>query len=415
MKVNEILISHKFWEPVSPKRGAQGGREGGITRYYSGVPFRRTTISCVAMAFLVVFACPRPASAGITFPLEAHWSATLPASPAFAPAFDGTRVYLSLQTKQLIALMMKDGSVAWSVECPMTAPPAAGSGLVFAGSDGMIEARSEADGRAQWRRPVDGPVASLHWDNGWLLAQTDPGIFLAIRASDGVILWQKDFGSPVNAGTPPAPAGERLYLALKDGRIVSVSLLTGDEIWTHKLAEPAVGILPVGNRVFVGARDNHFHSLNADDGDAKWQWPTGADLLGLPVLDTRKVYFIALDNVLRGHHRGNGSMEWKQVLPGRPFTGPLLSGEILIVASVAAALNAYSTVDGKGAGSFVLKGAESEEMLLAAPPHLTAQDSLILVTRGGQVRALGSPRPAADTPVTPPAAAALPAAPAGAP
>ena len=34
-------------------------------------------------------------------------------------------------------------------------------------------------------------------------------------------------------------------------------------------------------------------------------------------------------------------------------------------------------------------------MLLAAPPHLTAQDSLILVTKGGQVRAVGSPAPGA--------------------
>ena len=43
-------------------------------------------------------------------------------------------------------------------------------------------------------------------------------------------------------------------------------------------------------------------------------------------------------------------------------------------------------------GTFALKGAENEEMLLAAPPHLTAQDLLILVTKGGQVRAVGSSR-----------------------
>ena len=135
---------------------------------------------------------------------------------------------------------------------------------------------------------------------------------------------------------PPAPDGERLYLPLKDGRVVALSLQTGDEIWTKKLAEPAVGILPVGNRVFVGARDNQFHSLSADDGDADWRWPTGADLLGLPVLDAKRVYFIALDNILRGHNRNNGYMIWKQVLPFRPFTGPLLSGETLIVAGVAA-------------------------------------------------------------------------------
>ena len=67
-------------------------------------------------------ACAGAAAAAVTFPPEAKWSATLPGSPAFPPAFDDTRIYLPLQTKQLVALMIKDGSVGWSVECPMTAP-----------------------------------------------------------------------------------------------------------------------------------------------------------------------------------------------------------------------------------------------------------------------------------------------------
>jgi outer membrane protein assembly factor BamB len=363
----------------------------------------------VAVAFLLVVACARAAPAAVTFPLEARWSATLPAAPAFAPAFDATRIYLPLQTKQLVALMIKDGSVAWSVECPMTAAPAAGDGLVYAGSEDLIEARAEGNGAAQWRRPVQGRVVSLHWDTGWLFAQTDPGIFFAIRASDGAILWQKDFGSPLS-DAKPAPTGERLYLPLKDGRIIALSLQSGDEIWTHKLAEPAVGILPVGDRVFIGARDNQFYSLSAENADVKWQYPTGADPLGLPVLDTRRVYFIALDNILRGHNRNGGSMSWKQVLPVRPFTGPLLSGDTLIVAGVAAELHGYNTADGKSVGApFTLKGAENEEMLLAAPPHLTAQDSLILVTKGGQVRAVGSPAPGAAPVSAPPTDAASPA------
>ena len=148
--------------------------------------------------------------------------------------------------------------------------------------------------------------------------------------------------------------------------------------------------------MFVGARDNQFHSLSADDGDADWRWPTGADLLGLPVLDARRVYFIALDNILRGHNRNNGDMMWKQVLPFRPFTGPLLSGETLIVAGVAARAARVTTRPTENPRpTFALKGAENEEMLLAAPPHLTAQDLFILVTKGGQVRAVGSAAPAA--------------------
>jgi outer membrane protein assembly factor BamB len=367
----------------------------------------------VAVAFFVFLACARVATAAVTFPLDAKWSATLPGSPAFPPAFDDARIYIPLQTKQLVALLIKDGSVGWSVECPMTAPPDAGGGLVYAGSEDLIEARADGDGSAQWRRPVQGRVVSLHWKGGWLFAQTDPGGFFAIRGSDGTIIWKKDFGSPLSA--PPAPTGERLYLPLKDGRILALSLQTGDEIWTYKLAEPAVGVLPVGNRIFIGGRDNQFHSLNAEDAERKWRWRTGADLLGLPVLDTKRVYFIALDNILRGHDRNNGSMVWKQVLPVRPFTGPLLSGETLIVAGVAAELYAYNAADGKPAGTFALKGAENEEMLLAAPPHLTAQDLLILVTRGGQVRAVGTRPAAPEAPPTPPDSPPTPTPDAGAP
>jgi outer membrane protein assembly factor BamB len=365
----------------------------------------------VAVAFFILAACPRASTAAVTFPLEVKWSASLPAPPAFPPAFDTDRFYVSLKTNQLVALVIADGRVAWSVECPMSAPPAAGGGLVFAGSDGLVEARTEAHGAAQWRRPVPGRVISLHWNAGWLIAQTEAGLLLAMRAADGAVLWQKDFGSPLSAGAPPALAGDRLYLPLKDGRVVALSLQVGDEIWTHKFTEPAAGILPVGDRVFIGGRDNHFHSLSADNADSDWEWPTGADLLGLPVLDDRRVYFMALDNVLRGHNRNNGNMDWKQLIPVRPFTGPLLSGETLIVSGVAAELYGYSTLDGKRSGPFSLKGAENEEMLLAAPPHLTASDSLILVTKGGQVRALGSAAAPAEAPPAPPAPESTPATP----
>ena len=107
----------------------------------------------MALAFFVCIAGAGAANADVTFPLEAKWSATLPAAPEFAPAFDNDRAYVSLKSKQLVALMLKDGSTAWSVECPMSAAPAAGGGFVYAGSDGLIEARSEAKGAAEWRRP----------------------------------------------------------------------------------------------------------------------------------------------------------------------------------------------------------------------------------------------------------------------
>jgi outer membrane protein assembly factor BamB len=419
MKVNEILISNWIGKRLSRRRtereGRSARREGGVTRYYNGVLLPRTPISCVGVVFFVALFFVHTLHATVAFPVEVKWSAALSAPPAFAPAFDAERIYVSLRTNQLVALQIQDGSTVWSVECPMTAAPAAGDRLVYAGTEDLVEARSASDGRAQWRRPLPGRIASpygLHWDTGWLFASTEAGPFVAIRAGDGEVIWQRDLGSPLSA--PPAPTGDRLYLALQDGRILALSLQKGDDIWTQKLAEPAAGLLPVGDRVFVGGRDNQFHSLDARNGKTDWDYPTGADVLGLPVLDERRVYFIALDNILRAHDRNNGSMLWKQVLPMRPFTGPLLSGDTLIVPGVAAELHAYNARTGEPAPQnqkFVLKGVENEEMLLAAPPHLTSQDLLILVTRGGQVRGVGGGPPAPPAPQTtsPPPAGTPPA------
>jgi outer membrane protein assembly factor BamB len=371
-----------------------------VPRYYNGVRFSRTTISCGALT-IVMALFYQAASADVTFPLEEKWNAALGAPPSFAPAFDTTRVYIPLNNNQLVAVWLKDGTRAWSVECPMSAAPVAGDGMVFSGTDGLIEARSQTDGLVQWRRPIEGRITSLYWDTGWLLATTASGPLLALRGIDGEILWQGDVGAPLHA--PPAPAGDRLYLALKDGHLLALSIETGEQIWTQKLPEAGVGILALADRLYVGGLDNYFYSLDTRDGRVKWKWPTGADVLGMPALDPRRVYFVALDNVLRAHNRNSGSMMWKRVLPMRPSTGPLLSGNTVIVAGVATELHAYNAADGRPAGDFILKGAQGEELQLAAPPHVTAEDLVILTTKGGRLRALGNaPRdPATPSPAGP--------------
>ncbi len=167
-------------------------------------------------------------------------------------------MYVPLRTNQLVALLTERRQRR--VVGRMPDDGAAGGGRRLSSLPAatvLIEARAEADGRAQWRRPVAGRVASLDWDTGWLFASTEAGPLLAIRATDGEVLWQRDLGSPLS-GAPPAPSGDRLYLGLKDGRVLAMSLQTGEEIWTQKLAESAAGILPVADRVFVGARTISF-------------------------------------------------------------------------------------------------------------------------------------------------------------
>jgi outer membrane protein assembly factor BamB len=113
-------------------------------------------------------------------------------------------------------------------------------------------------------------------------------------------------------------------------------------------------------------------------------------VLGLPVGDERRVNFVALDNVLRAHDRKSGTMIWKTILPMRPSSGPIFSGDALIVAGVAVELYAFNARDGKPAGKFVLQGPQGEEVQLAAPPYLASQGILVITTKGGQLHALSS-------------------------
>ncbi|MCM3881812.1 MAG: PQQ-binding-like beta-propeller repeat protein [Vicinamibacterales bacterium] len=332
------------------------------------------------------------AGAALTFPLQSKWSATLADSPLFPPIYDAGFGYFSLRNGQLVAISLADGKPAWSVQCATSTPPAAGGGLVFTGGDKRIESRSQVSGDLAWMRPTQGRVTSLFWDSGWLMATTDKGPFVAIRAADGELLWQHDLDAALH-GTP-ALAGDRVYLALEDGHIVALSLLTGDLLWTSKLDQVGVGILALEDRLYVGSQDDFLYCLDTRDGERKWRWRNDADVVGTPVIDTRRVYVVALDNLLRALNRGGGSLYWKSSLPMRPSSGPLLSGTLLIVPGFTAELHAYSTVDGNPAGDFVLRGTQSEELQLAAPPHLTSDEVIIIVTKNGQVEALAGSPPA---------------------
>jgi outer membrane protein assembly factor BamB len=345
----------------------------------------------VTAVIIAALAPPRAEAAGLVFPLLQKWIVTFAAPPTFAPAYDAAQAYVALRNDQLMSVSLETGSTIWSIECPSTAPPAAGDSLVFTAGNGYVQALGQLDGAPRWRAPVEGSVTFLHWDTGWLIATTDANALIAMRAVDGAVLWQRTLDTGLQSA--PAPAGDRLYLAMKSGALLALALRTGDPVWTIQLPKPGAGILAVGDRLYVGSQDDSFYCLAARDGKVIWRWKTGADVIGTAALDAKRIYFVSLDNVLRALDRNNGSVRWQASLPMRPATGPLLTGWTLLVAGTAAELHAYSSeFDGAPVGDLLLRTAENQEMQLAAPPHLTAETVLVLITKGGQMQALiGSP------------------------
>ena len=135
-------------------------------------------------------------------------------------------------------------------------------------------------------------------------------------------------------------------------------------LWERRLSGAAHAILERQDRLYLGSDDNFFYCISANDGRVRWRWRTGADIVGTPVADDRRVYFASLDNVLRGLDLGSGAQRWKRALPVRPNIGPLLAADTLIMSGLSPSFQAFLVKDGAPAGDVQTGG------LLAGPPHV---------------------------------------------
>jgi hypothetical protein len=218
-------------------------------------------------------------------------------------------------------------------------------------------------------------------------------------------LWTRNLGSPVSAR--PTIGGDRVYLSLENGRVTALALKDGEPIWERQLGGTPGPVFALEDRVFVGSRDKFFYCLKTKNGKQRWRWRTGGTIVGTAVVDRKRVYFTALDNVVRGLDRNNGSQHWQAGLPLRPTSGPLLLGSVLFVGGVAAELRAYTVQDGLLAGQY---DAPSD---LAAPPQLLVGDipelsQILLLTRTGELQLLRRQLEPATVPLTLPLGVEVP-------
>jgi len=307
------------------------------------------------------------------------WTLALNNPLAFAPAYDNTLAYFAIAGDRLVCYDLRSGKQQWLVSAPAQIDPVAGGGMVFLREPDALTARHSSDGSVAWELPFAEPLAVRPvWDNGWLVAATKAGSVLAFRATDGQLLWSRDIGSPAHA--MPALAGEHVYIPTADRRVVALRVDTGAPVWERRLGGPADEILALDERLYVGSEDNFFYSIQTRDGRVAWRWQTGGDVIGLPVVDEHRVYFVALDNVVRALNRGSGVQQWMKTLPLRPTTGPVRAASGLVVTGLAPSLRVFNLTDGAAAGEIP---APPE---VAAPPYVfedavTKLPLLLVITR----------------------------------
>lgn len=333
-----------------------GGR--GTTRCCSAV-------ALIAASWTLLTAQAKPSTPPSFFPLATVWKLELNTQLTVPPAYDGNVAFFSIADDRIVAYDLTTGQQRWIVSVHPVRQPAAGSGFVFVPEGNAVVARRQADGTVAWQVSLDGSlVVPPVWINGTLLIASATGTVRALQGTDGRELWALPLGTPVRAA--PSLVGDRAYVSTADGRVVALNAASGEPVWERRLGGAPAEILALDDRLYVGAADNYLYCLLTKNGEIDWRWRTGGDVVGRPIGDERRVYFVALDNVLRALDRKSGGQQWMRPIPLRPTSGPVRAGGTLVIAGLSSTLRAYNIADGAAAGE-IAAGSD-----VAAPPYVFA-------------------------------------------
>lgn len=365
-----------------------------VTPTYSGA-------AAIVLAVMSLGASPdvQPAPVAI-LPAQPIWTLTLDAPPSAAGTMDDERIFVPVEGGGVRAYARDTGLLLWSDVAGTRLPPVAHGGRVFTALDAEVRALDAASGSTLWTRPLGARItAPLTLASGMLVAATEAGDVVLLRADDGGIAWQHAVGAAVRHAAVPL-SSDAFAVVLDDGRVAALRVDTGDILWDRSLPESLGAPAAAEGRVFVGSTDNFFYALDDASGGEAWRWRTGGDVVGAAA-DGDRVYFASRDNVLRAVNRGNGNQIWKAAIPTRPAAPPIAFGDVVVVTGVSSQLEAYDGRTGASIGSYTAPADLMGEPIVDRNPQ-PFRVAVVIVMRDGRIAALQPTRLAfPDPPLVP--------------
>ena len=168
-----------------------------------------------------------------------------------SPTVSGDMLYVISQDNQIYSLKTSDGTTNWSNAAALeiagvfgTGSPAAASGTVVAGfSSGELNAYRYENGRLVWqdalaRTSIRTSVASLSdidanavIDSGQVFAIGQGGRMVALELNSGQRMWELNIAGI----STPWVAGDWVFVATDDAKLIAVARLTGKVRWINQL------------------------------------------------------------------------------------------------------------------------------------------------------------------------------------
>ncbi len=335
------------------------------------------------------------------------------------PVIDNGVVFAASHKGEVLAASLDTGRHVWvkNLKIPLSAGPSAGLGMVVVGSSkGAIVALDGATGRELWRSRLNSELLSAPAISEQVVVlRSVDGRLHGLDSHNGKELWSVEQQVPrlsLRGTATPIIAKEVAISGFDNGKVMAVSLHSGDTVWDTALASPhgrteldrlvdidsAVRI--VGDNVFATGFQGRTAMLALDSGQIWWAHDMSS-YRGLAA-DADNLYVTQSDGIVVALRQRDGSELWRnQKLKLRRLSTPVLTSTAVGVADFQGYLHWLD----KTTGELVARERIAKERITNSPAAVG--DTIVVLTDGGKMAAFRA-KPMAATAAVPATNPAVP-------
>ncbi len=322
------------------------------------------------------------------------------------PAVDNGLVFAASDQGVLLAVNLETGKKVWvkKLKLPLSAGPGAGSGMVVVGtSKGAVLAFEGASGRQLWRTQVNSELLSAPAiSEKVVVMRSVDGHLHGFDSSSGKELWSVEQQVPrlsLRGTAIPIIAKEVAVSGFDNGKVMAVSLNSGDTVWDTALASPHgrteldrlvdidSEVRVVGENVFAAGVQGRTAMLALDSGQIWWARDMSS-YRGLSV-DDENLFVTQSDGVVLALRQRDGSELWRNdKLMRRGLSTPAITSRAIAVADYQGYLHWLD----KSTGELVAR--QRVAKFRVSNPPVAVKDTVVVLTDAGNLAAFRAmPRP----------------------
>ena len=284
------------------------------------------------------------------------------------PVIEGDVIYAAAADGDLEAFDKMTGKSLWDVE--LEVPISGGVGvyedaLLLGSSDGYVMKVDANSGEVLWTSALSGEVMSVPQSNGQVvLAHTLDGKLQGLDFTTGEIVWTYDSNVPVltlRGSCTPLVNGDYAYVGFANGRVLAFDIATGGITWEVRVAIPQGrseiervvdidGTMALaGNELFAASYQGRVVGIDVSAGRKIWQ--NNVSSFSGVSQGFGNVYVADADGTVFAYQRNGQGERWQQpALAFRGLSRPTPVSSYLAVGDAEGYVHFLSQVDGEFAG-----------------------------------------------------------------